>query len=196
MGSYNKDWFAFEIESLRHILDLTIEPSFAPAACFQFHQMQDNFYRVFWNIGMTDRGSLPKVQEYVKANESKIDMQMPFSEFLKDAGLAKFMKRYAPIHSADLSSNDMEIVNAVANADWTPAQYGGGLDGHSYTIKIYGDTPREFHCWCRIPAEWTALIPLVNFVIGAANLQPRNCYEVKGVGALKMKEDDFGTHTI
>jgi len=109
MGEYKKEWFAFKIESLRHILDLTIEPSFAKAVCFQFHQMQDNSYKVFWNFETVKIASL--IIQYAKDN--KIDMKTPVSEVWLSQEFAKFIKSHSPIYSADLSNDDMEIANRL-----------------------------------------------------------------------------------
>ena len=49
MGSYTAEWYGFEVKSRRHLMDLYIEPSFAPAICLQFHEMPDGRYKVFYN---------------------------------------------------------------------------------------------------------------------------------------------------
>lgn len=183
MGEYKKEWFAFKIESLRHILDLTIEPSFAKAVCFQFHQMQDNSYKVFWNFETVKIASL--IIQYAKDN--KIDIKTPVIEVVDSDEFAKFIKSHSPVFNSDLSAADMEIVNAVIKADWKPIQYRCGLDGHSYRIKIYGEKIREYKTWCDIPNEWADLIPLVNFLIELANLQPDYSYRVAYIGGKSLK---------
>ena len=49
MGSYTAEWYGFEVKSRRHLMDLYIEPSFAPAICLQFHEMPNGGYRAFYN---------------------------------------------------------------------------------------------------------------------------------------------------
>ena len=61
------------------------------------------------------------------------------------------------------------------------------LCGHSYTIKIYGENPREYCSWCDIPKDWADLIPLVNRVIEIANLHPRDRYEVAYIGEKSLR---------
>ena len=50
MGSYEAEWYGFEVESKRHLMDLLIEPSFSPAICSQFHEMADGSYKVYYNF--------------------------------------------------------------------------------------------------------------------------------------------------
>lgn len=183
LGNRHSKFFDFEINSLKRIIDLSINPSFARTVGFQIHQMFDNSYRIFWNFGMKIGEKFAEIVQYAKeTDEYKNKMKAPVTEVLteicSDARFAERIKSKIVIHSADLSENDMKLVNAVIDANWAPVEYGGGLDGQSYKIKIYGKNPREYNRWCDIPADWTDLIPLVDFLIDVANLTPRHCYEV------------------
>ncbi len=180
MGKYNSDWFSFEVESRRHIMDLIIEPSFAKTACFQVHETADNSFKLFWNFGMVSREIISPLMEYAKLN--KIDLRTPMTKVCCSEDFAEFMRQNAPpINIADLSADDMALVDAVDNADWRDVKYRCGLDGHDYTVKIYGEPIREFKCWCVIPKEYGALIPLVDRLIDIAKLEPCDCYAVSGV---------------
>ena len=185
MGDYNPKWYAFKIESSRHILDLTIEPSFARAVCFQFHQMQDNSYKIFWNFAMSAKEFSILIKQY--AEDYKIDIKTPLLEVIESEEFAKFIKQHSKIYKADLSEENMELVKAVIKADWAPIKYTCGLDGHSYCIKIYGEKVREYRCWCDIPNEWADLIPLVNLLIELANLQPDYSYRVSYIDGKSLK---------
>ncbi|MBR1804936.1 MAG: hypothetical protein IJ774_00970 [Selenomonadaceae bacterium] len=183
MGEYREDWFSFYVKSLRHILDLSISPAFAKGVGFQVHETEPNSFRLFWNYELrpvSEQWNL--IKRYVELNKDKIDLKMPLSEFYFSAELADFMRKNAPpIQSVDLNADDMNLVNAVVNANWRDEKYRCGLDGHHYDIKIYGAQVRKFKCWREIPNAWQELIPLVERLIDIAKLKPRDCYEVHGV---------------
>ncbi len=180
MGEYNPDWFSFEVKGKRHIMDLTIEPSFAKAVCFQVHSTEVDSYQLFWNFSFVGREISALLVEYAKRNE--IDIGTAFAEILDSTNFNAFMRRHEPpIFVADLDADDMTLVDAVINANWRDEKYRCGLDGHHYDIKIYGAQVRTFECWCTIPEQWRELIPLVERLIEIAKLEPRDCYEVQGV---------------
>ena len=183
--SDEKKWLDFEIASARHVMDLRIESSFRKTVNFQVHEMQDNLYRIFWTKGKFPGDVMRIIVEYIENNG--IDKKTPLVEIFQDKDFAKFVQSRFTIHSADLSATDMKLVNAVIDANWEPVEYRGGLDGHSYKIKIYGENPREYCSWCDIPASWADLIPLVDFLIDVANLEPRDCYEVSMIDGKYLK---------
>ena len=182
MGEYRDDWFSFEVKSKRHIMYLIIEPSFAKAGCFQVHEMEADSFKLFWNYELRPKEYVPLIKKYFEINSDKIAPKMSIAEFFFGKEFAAFMRQHTPeIFVADLNANDMALVAAVVNADWQYVKYRCGLDGHSYTIKIYGEEVREFKCWCNIPKAWSELIPLVDRLTEIAKLEPRDCYEVHGV---------------
>ena len=152
--------------------------------------MQNNLYRVFWKKGKSTDDIFAMIIEYVENNN--VDKKTPLVKLLQDENLTKFMQSRFTLHSADLSESDMNLINAVVNASWSQVKYIRALCGHSYTIKIYGENPREYCSWCDIPASWTALIPLVDFLIDVANLKPRRNYEVTYIGEKAVaRKGDF-----
>lgn len=64
MGSYTAEWYGFEVKSRRHLMDLYIEPSFAPAICLQFHEMPDGRYKVFYNYQPAGKEEVEAVKAY------------------------------------------------------------------------------------------------------------------------------------
>lgn len=180
MGEYRDDWFSFEIKSKRHIMDLIIEPSFSNAVCFQVHEMENDSFKLLWNFGMVGREIVHLMKEYAQVND--IDLKTFIAKVFDSEDFAAFMKQHAPeIFIVDLDADDMNLINAVVNANWSFKEYRCGLDGHHYRIKIYGEQLREFKCWCVIPKEWNELIPLVDRLIEIAKLEPLSCYAVHGV---------------
>ena len=177
MGEYNYKWFSFEVKSKRHIMDLTIEPSFAKAVCFQVHEMSENFFQLFWNLDMKGHEVMALFKKFAEINNVAATMENYFSEKF-DA----FMRlNTTPISIVDLDADDMSLVNDIINANWQYEEFRCGLDGHSYNIKIYGEQVSEFECWCVIPEAWIELVPLVDRLIDIAKLEPRNCYAVHSV---------------
>ncbi len=191
MVNYQENWFAFEIDSKRHIMDLTIKRSLKKSVCFQFHQMKDDSYKVFWNFGVHGNDFVSLLLEYAEVN--KLDKKTPITEVWNSEEFAKFVKSYPKkIYSQNLNKKDMEIVNYFVNYEWKlPIAYGGGLDGHSYHVKIYGKKIIEFERWCHITEDLKPLIPVTNLVIKIADLNPKNCYEVNSIGEKYLKPVDF-----
>ena len=180
MGEYRDEWFSFYVKSLRHVLDLSISSSFAKGVGFQVHETEPNSFKLFWNCELLWREISLLLVEYAKLN--RIDPKTPASQIFFSEDFADFMRKNAPpIQSVDLNADDMSLIKTVVNANWRDEEYRCGLDGHSYTIKIYGAQVHTFKCWCDIPNAWQELIPLVERLIDIAKLEPRDCYEVHGV---------------
>lgn len=179
MGVY-LDCFAFEVPNKHPLLELIIEPAFAVrSVCFQVHKSSGNAYKAFWNYEITSREMPKLIHEYI--NYRPDVKKWTLGQLLDDPEFAKYIKKYTPINCMDLSTTDMKIIEDVINANWRDLQHvPWGLDGHSYTLKIYEKEYKEYHCWCVIPAEWKELIPLVDMVINIADLNPRGRYAVLG----------------
>ena len=180
MGVY-LDWFAFEVPNKHPLLELIIEPAFAVrSVCFQVHKSSGNVYKAFWNYEITSREMPKLIHEYINYRPDVKNWML--GQLLDDPEFAKYIKKYTPINCRDLGASDMNIINDVINVDFGESRFvaPGGLDGHSYTLKIYEKEYKEYHCWCVIPAEWKELIPLVDMVINIAELNPRERYAVFG----------------
>ena len=136
MGSYNAEWYGFEVESRRHLMDLIIEPSFAPAICLQFHEMPDGSYRVFYNYQPAGEDEVEAV--YVYAYEQKIDPSTKANVAYRLAAAAGVLRQLAPISYYILEDEERRIVEELyVNELPDTNEHHFGLDGHSYTLLIY-----------------------------------------------------------
>ena len=168
MGCYS-EIFSFEINSQNHILDVIIEPSFNKAVCFQFHEMNDGSLEMFWNFEIVGRKIIPYAKEFVF--QHKLPGETTFADLLKNVEYKKFIKGKCPISNAKLSKVQAEIIKQVVNTE-SPldAEKYQGLDGHSYTFKVWGENKRVYECWCVLPKGWDILIPLIDMVVKLADL--------------------------
>ncbi|MBR5914115.1 MAG: hypothetical protein IKZ58_07130 [Selenomonadaceae bacterium] len=180
--------FQFEINSAVHIMDLMIKPPAArPKVCFQVHKMLDNANVLFWNFGLTARESMPLLRRYILENIEKFKDRWKTKLLdgvaiaCRDEKFIEMLKPHASIYSHELSDDEMKLVYDVVNADYyLPDDCHGGLDGHSYKLKIYGEMTRELNFWCYVPKKWATFPPLVDFFVETAYLYPKRCYEVSG----------------
>lgn len=180
--------FYFRIESATHIMDLIIEPPSAlPSVCFQVHKMQDDSAVLFWNFGLTNIQKMNLVFQYVNEHPENFPEGMKTKMLdaeriaCRDEKFIETLKLRAPIQRHRLSSDELKLVDAVANADLKlPENYHGGLDGHSYKLKIYSEPVKEFNFWCYIPKCWVEIPPLVKFFVEVAHLPCKDYYEISG----------------
>lgn len=180
--------FSFEVPNENSLLELIIEPAFSAfrAVCFQVHQSTNNVYKAYWNYDTPSRELSKLYQMYIQAQPTKQNRKT--SQEIDDPEFRLYLKQHSPVYSEDLRASDMQIVDDVINADFGESRFvsTSGLDGHSYTLKIYEKKYKEYHCWCVIPAEWKELIPLVDMVINIADLNPRDRYVVCGIEKSKQ----------
>lgn len=137
MGIY-LDCFAFEVPNASPLLELIIEPAFAVrSVCFQVHKSSGNAYKAFWNYEITSREMPKLIHQYIKNRPDVKNWTQV--RLLDDPEFAKYIRKNTPINCIDLSAPNMIIVDDVINADFGASRFvaAGGLDGHSYTLKIY-----------------------------------------------------------
>lgn len=171
VGTYYSEWYGFEVASKRHLMDLTIEPSFDPAICIQFHEMQDGEYRAFYNYQPSWKEIVDTVKAY--AYEQKMDPSTKANAALDIAASAGVFKPLAPVFDYLLEEEELRYVeelyiNELSETD----EHHIGLDGHSYTLRVYKNGEEKcYKTWCVTPLNWDLLRDLVRTVVDRLELK-------------------------
>lgn len=168
--------FSFKIESKKHILSLYITPSFRKSVCFQVHQMDDDSLELFWNFELVGRELLPFMREFVKNNNLPEGIKV--LDLFENVEFVKALKKKCPVSKSTLSKEQIEIINQVVNLKLPlDVEKHQGLDGHSFTIEIFGEKNQIYDSWCILPKEWRELSPLIEMAVNTAELD-NNIYGV------------------
>ena len=170
MGVYVSEWYGFEVESKRHLMDLLIEPSFSPAICSQFHEMADGSYKVYYNFQPRWKEVTDALKAY--ARQQNMDPSTKAVIALDIAASAGVFKALAPISSFSLDDKERSSVDELyANELPATDEHHQGLDGHSFKLKIYKDNKERFYeSWCVTPLNWGSLRNLVSIVVDRLGL--------------------------
>ena len=117
-----------------------------------FHEMQDGEYRAFYNYQPSWKEIVDAVKAY--AYEQKMDPSTKANVVLDIAASAGVFKPLAPVYDYLLDI---------------------GLDGHSYTLRIYKNGEEKFYkSWCVTPLSWDHLRDLVRTVVDRLELKHEN----------------------
>ena len=165
MGSYTAEWYGFEVKSRRHLMDLYIEPSFAPAICLQFHEMPNGGYRAFYNYQPARKEEVEAVKAYAYAQ--KMDPSTKVNVAYSIAAEAGVFKQLAPISDYVLEDKERRFVDELyVNELPDTEEHHLGLDGHIYKLLIYKDGEEKYYeTWCVTPHNWGALRDLVRTIV-------------------------------
>ncbi len=168
MGSYNAEWYGFEVKSRRHLMDLYIEPSFTPAICLQFHEMPDGGYRAFYNYQPARKEEVEEVKAYAQKMDPSTKVNVAYSI----AAEADVFRQLAPIFDYVLDDEERRFVDELyVNELPVTDEHHLGLDGHSYKVWIYkGGGEKYYETWCVTPHNWGALRDLVRTIVDRLGL--------------------------
>ena len=177
MGVYDEALSGFDIESKRYLINLKIMPFVGAGVCFQFHQMEDGSYKMFWNIDKICGGKegTRNLCAYLKAHPGTraTDVQ----EVLKSKEFIAYVKGLSPVQCADLRGPEVDVVNDVAFAAWEKGDgVKSGLDGNWITVYL-PQTGKQYKTWSYVPEEWEELAPLVNMAVDKADLELGEYYK-------------------
>ena len=163
------DMYGFKLDNKKHILNLYITPSFRKSVCFQVHQMDDDSLELFWNFELESRELLPFMREFVKNNN--LPERIKVVDLFEDVEFVKALKKKCPVSKSALSKEQIEIIDRVINTGIPiDVKKHYGLDGHSYTIEIFGEKNQIYESWCLLPEEWQVFSPLIEMVVSIAGL--------------------------
>lgn len=138
-----------------------------------------NKYIVYWRSGISNAETRKLFDELWDLSVSSLD------ELIKTKEYKEKLNKYTPVHSAVLSENQRNIVQAfLQNGIDKSVREISGRDGHSYFIEVYYPELKKYRCWCRVPEEWSILCDMINMlVIDIANLD----YQKYGCSVYKLK---------
>ena len=171
---FNDDIYRFSVTgSMRHLMDLTIEPALRdPAIQFQIHLTKDNEMRVYWRKTILDS----KLFSLIRNSGADITRCTSLHEAVCLPEVQQALLQEAPIESCAADQPGRQIVQSALNATLPPdPQKHFGYDGHHYFFSIYEPNPRTLACGCALPQEWDPLAPLITYLIQLAQLDPK-CY--------------------
>lgn len=177
--------FSFSVDSMKELAELKIVPSQRPPAiCAQVHQMEDGSYWLFWNEGLNLKDYGNKCIEFANnkgLSEAEFHNTLFNTNVYTETYLdyKKYIKQLVPVKKRQLSDNDMTIVWDFVKYDFGPSGKSdtGGLDGHTYYFKIFGETIGNYETWCKVPDNWRPLIPFVYLIIDRTEIKNKGYYE-------------------
>ena len=165
MSNY-EECFSFDIPNAHILLELKIIPSQNHSAlCVKIYRADSNDYEVYWNWGLTSREFAKHVIQF--ATQKYPLKYNSLKELTNSEEFIKYIKRFTPVYYKTISRHDAAIIDSILNANWGPSSRAnnGGLDGHSYFLSIYDNSPRKYETWCTIPSEWSGLAAFIRFVV-------------------------------
>lgn len=187
MSEY-REIYSFSVSSRKELAELKIIPSQRPPAfCAQIHQLEDGSFWLFWNVGLTTTDYSKECIEFAEKNNireefEKSNIKYSLENLEKLPDFKNYIRQLVPVKKSQLSDDDMAIVWDFLKHDFGPSGKSdtGGLDGHRYFFKIFGDTVRSYETWCRVPDNWCPLNPFVNMIIDRAEIKHKEYYEALG----------------
>lgn len=91
---------------------------------------------------------------------------MPLSELVKTKEYKELLQEYSPVYSAVLNENQKNIIQTFLKTGLNEnADRPCGRDGHSYCMEVYCPEYRKYHCWCRLPEEWSIMADVINMLV-------------------------------
>lgn len=172
-------FFKESMKTEKCLIELLIEPSFREEVCFRIYQLEKDIWKILWIKDFDLNDVIENTREFETLHRQF--QKRKLSELKEIEEYRKFMIGRLPIHEKILSPEEKEVVlnllkKGIPEVEHKP----GGLDGHGYRIKIYGNEVIERDCWCVLPKEWEHLVPFIDFATTIANLN-QEIYGVYGV---------------
>lgn len=91
---------------------------------------------------------------------------MPLSELVKTKEYKELLQEYSPVYSAVLNENQKNIIHTFLKTSLNEnADIPCVRDGHSYCMEVYRPEYRKYHCWCRLPEEWSIMADVINMLV-------------------------------
>jgi len=164
-------YYDFKIESLKHLMDMTISMSFSkyPNIYFQIHEMGNHKITLFWRKGLPDRKFIDATVEANKIVSPEICLTL--NDIIQYPEYFELMSQKSPIYSKALDDETIKLLYQVLNYDIDEVtKISGGRDGHSYYIKIHTPKLKKIRCWCILPEKWKSLAQIINAIVNTAEL--------------------------
>ncbi|MDO5650490.1 MAG: hypothetical protein Q4G11_07785, partial [Gallicola sp.] len=103
----------------------------------------------------------PMIEDYIKDRKT----EYTFNDLIEDEGFAIFVKGKIEIARIELN-NEMHLVNELMTVGLPQnVEKHSGLDGHSFTLKVYADPEQQYWSWCHLPKEWGVLRDFINAMV-------------------------------
>lgn len=145
------------------LFHLEIHSSFSPSAYFEIDENTNANYTAYWRV------ELPR-SEYYDNVISKMNFRLrdtiSITELSNIDEYGQLLNRYCPVRTENLSASQKIIVDNLLKDELdTDVEMPSGRDGHSFFIKTYRPSIKEYRCWCKLPNKWKALSDLIDVLV-------------------------------
>ena len=149
------------------VLDVSITTSYRniPPVEFRVYKINDKAYKLLAYCEMTPKDYMLALKEQEREKGEK----MTFSQ-AEDALFSNrdYVLKYMQPLILDLNTEQAEIILNAVHSNWD-GYIARGLDGHSYLVKIYGESTTEKRLWCVVPKEFESFAEMINMFIDIYN---------------------------
>lgn len=156
------DWYKFKVNG-KKLIWFEIRCSFHTDMYFMVCKDNDK-YIVYWRTALSRNIYFDKV-----LGETHDILSVPvlsLKELVNTEEYKEVLNRYSPVYSAVLNENQNQIIRTFLESDIDKNVHKPcGRDGHSYYIEVFYPEFRKYHCWCRLPEEWTILADVINMLV-------------------------------
>ncbi len=153
------DGYKFE-ESGKKLIQIEINCSFGESMYFQICENENN-YVAYWRT----EPERNKRDEFMCKSVCLFPELMPLSELVKTKEYKELLQKYSPVYSAVLNENQKNIIRCFLETGLNEnADKPCGRDRHSYFIEVYYPEYRKYHCWCKLPEEWSIMADVINML--------------------------------
>ncbi len=154
------DGYKFE-ENGKKLIQTEINCSFYGSMYFQVCENENN-YIAYWRTEPNRK----TYNEFMCKLVCLFLEPMPLSELVKTKEYKELLQEYSPVYSAVLNENQKNIIQTFLKTGLNEnADRPCGRDGHSYCMEVYCPEYRKYHCWCRLPKEWSIMADVINMIV-------------------------------
>lgn len=154
------DGYKFE-ENGKKLIQVETNFSSDGSMYFQICENENN-YVAYWRT----EPERHKRDEFMCKSVCLFSKLMLLSELVKTIEYKELLQEYSPVYSAVLNENQKNIIQTFLKTGLNEnADKSCGRDGHSYCIEVYFPKYRKYHCWCRLPEEWSIMADIINMLV-------------------------------
>ena len=156
------------------VLAVTVETSYKniPPVEFRVYKINAKEYKLLSYCEMIPEDYILALREQEMQNGKKIT----FSE-AEDALFSnrEYVLNYMRPRILTLTMEQAETVLNAVHSNWD-GHIVRGLDGHSYFVKIYGESITEKMLWCVVSKEFESFAKMINMFVDIYNPQNKEKY--------------------
>ena len=144
--------------------------------CCQFFQKGNDIF-LYWNYDF-DFDEIIEA-ERIFSGENQL---LSYTEMKKSKAFYDYLNQIHPPKSVKLTEQQAETVRKLYQEKLPAVEnVPRGCDGHSYLMKIYGESVQKYHSWCIMPEQWAELAKLIAFSMEIIQPEPVEQYLANGL---------------